>query len=283
MCRVEFPGRARRRQAAGGLVEDGAMTTATDTPRAAIVRPPSDAFARALSSRQAAIDPARARAQHAAYRAALADLVEVVALPADEELPDACFVDDCAVVLGGQALLTRPGAPSRAAEPERLADALAALVDRVHRMTAPATLDGGDVLRLGRALVVGRSDRTDQAGIRQLTRFVEAAGGRVEVAMVPPGILHLQSAVTALADDAVVGTAELLEQPALRGVQHRLLVPPEEVAACNVVAVGTTAVLPAGCPRTAAAVAAFGFEVRAVDLGEFHKADGGATCLSLLV
>ncbi|HEV8425008.1 MAG TPA: arginine deiminase family protein [Actinomycetes bacterium] len=249
----------------------------------ALVRPPSDAFARALSSRRATIDPVRARAQHAAYRAALAGLVRVVALPADEELPDACFVDDCAVVLGGQALLTRPGASSRAAEPERLAAALAGLVDQIHRMAAPATLDGGDVLRLGRTLVVGRSQRTNQAGVTQLTRFAEAAGGRVEVAAVPPGTLHLQSAVTALADDAVVGTAELLEQPALHGMQHKVVVPPREAAACNVVAVGATAVLPAGCPQTAAAVRALGFEVREVDLGEFHKADGGASCLSLLV
>jgi dimethylargininase len=259
------------------------MPIASEAPRAAIVRPPSDAFARAISSAGAAIDPQRARAQHAAYRAALADLVEVVTLPADEELPDACFVDDCAVVLGGQALLTRPGARARADEPARLAETLAGLVDELHRMTAPATLDGGDVLRLGRTLVAGRSERTSQDGIGQLTRFAEAAGGRVEVAAVPPGTLHLQSAVTVLADDAVVGTAELLEQPALRGVTHRLVVPPEETAAANVLAVGTTVVLPAGCPRTAAAVAALGFEVREVDLGEFHKADGGATCLSLLV
>jgi dimethylargininase len=255
----------------------------TDAPRAAIVRPPSDAFARALSSTGAATDPDRARAQHAAYRAALADLVELVALPADEELPDACFVDDCAVVLGGRALLTRPGAPSRAAEPERLAAALAGLVGGLERMTAPATLDGGDVLRLGRVLVAGRSERTSQAGIAQLTGFVEAAGGRVEVAAVPPGTLHLQSAVTALADDAVVGMAGLLEQPALRGVATRVVVPPEEAAAANLVAVGTTVVMAAGCPRTAAAVAALGFEVREVDLGEFAKADGGASCLSLLV
>ena len=259
------------------------MRAATDAPRAAIVRPPADAFARALASTGAVIDPARARAQHAAYADALADLVEVVALPPDEELPDACFVDDCAVVLGGRALLTRPGAPSRAAEPERLADTLARLVDDLQRMTPPATLDGGDVLRLGRTLVAGRSERTSQDGIAQLTRFAEAAGGRVEVAAVPPGILHLQSAVTALDDDAVVGTAELLEQPPLRGVTNKVVVPPEEAAAGNVLAVGTTVVMPAGCPRTAAAVAALGFEVRQVDLSEFAKADGGATCLSLLV
>ncbi|HEX7146422.1 MAG TPA: hypothetical protein VF512_02860, partial [Actinomycetota bacterium] len=100
---------------------------------------------------------------------------------------------------------------------------------------------------------------------------------------VPPGTLHLQTAVTALADDAVVGTAELLEQPALRGVPTKLVVPPEEAAAGNVLVVGTTVLVPAGCPRTAAAVAALGLEVRQVDLGEFAKADGGATCLSLLV
>ena len=259
------------------------MTASIDAPRAALVRPPSDAFARAISSTGAAIDPDRARAQHAAYRDALADLVEVVVLPPEEELPDACFVDDCAVVLGGRALLTRPGAPSRAGEPGTLAGALADLVGDLHRMTAPATLDGGDVLRLGRTLVAGRSQRTTQDGIGQLTRFAEAAGGRVEAAAVPIGTLHLQSAVTALADDAVVGTAELLEQPALRGVPTKLVVPPEEAAAGNVLAVGTTVLVPAGCPRTAAAVAALGLEVRQVDLGEFAKADGGATCLSLLV
>jgi dimethylargininase len=243
--------------------EDIPMTNAAEGPPAALVRPPSDAFAEAISSGGAAIDPDRARAQHAAYRAALADLVEVVVLPADQELPDACFVDDCAVVFGGQALLTRPGAPSRAAEPERLAEVLAGLVDELHPMTAPATLDGGDVMRLGRTLVAGRSERTGQAGIAQLTRFAEATGGRVEV--------------------AVVGAAELLEQPALRGVATKVVVPSEEAAAANVLAVGTTVILPAGCPRTAAAVAALGFEVREVDLGEFHKADGGATCLSLLI
>src|SRR4029453_8390086 len=134
------------------------------------------------------------------------------------------------VVLGGQALLTRPGAPSRAAEPETLAATLAGLVDDLHHMTAPATPDGGDVPRLGRPLGAGRSERTSQDGIAQLTRFAEAAGGRVEVAAVPTGTLHLQSAVTAVADDAVVGTAELLEQPALRGVTNKVVVPPEEAA-----------------------------------------------------
>ncbi len=254
-------------------------------PTLAIVRPPGSSFARALSGHpaRATIDPARARAQHAAYAAALAELVEVVSLPADEDLPDACFVDDAAVVVGDQALLARPGAPSRAEEPEQLLPTLAMLVARVQRMMPPATLDGGDVLRLGRTLVVGRSRRTNQHGVEQLTRFAHACGLGVAVAGVPRGALHLQTAVTALDDRAVVGTAAVLAQPAFRAAEHRIVVPPEETPGCNVVAIGTTAVLSAGCPRTAAAIRRLGYEVREVDLAEFHKADGGPTCLSLLI
>jgi dimethylargininase len=258
---------------------------ARDPPTAAIVRPPGRSFARALSAHpgRATIDPERAAAQHAAYVAALAGLVRVVPLPAVEDLPDACFVDDCAVVVGDRALLTRPGASSRAGEPERLLPALAGLVAEVRRMTPPATLDGGDVLRLDRALVVGGSRRTNRAGVEQLADFARSGGLEVVVAAVPDGVLHLQTDVTALAGDAVVGSAFMLAQPAFRSVPRRVEVPPEEAPARNVLAVGTTAVLPAGCPATAAAVGRLGMEVREVELDEIYKADGGATCLSLLV
>jgi dimethylargininase len=257
---------------------------ARNPPRAAIVRPPGRSFARALSGHpeRATIDPERAAAQHAAYVAALADLVRVVPLPACEDLPDACFVDDCAVVAGDRALLTRPGAPSRAEEPERLLPALTGLVAEVRRMTPPATLDGGDVLRLDRTLVVGGSRRTNRAGVEQLAAFARSCGLEVAVAEVPDGVLHLQTEVTALGD-AVVGSAFMLAQPAFRSVRRRVLVPPEEAPARNVLAVGTTAVLPAGCPATAAAIGRLGLSVREVELDEIYKADGGATCLALLV
>jgi dimethylargininase len=249
------------------------------------VRPPGRSFARALSQHpdRARIDPERAAAQHAAYVAALADLVRVVELPALEELPDSCFVEDCAVVVGDRALLTRPGAPARAGEPERLLPALAGLVADARRMTPPATLDGGDVLRLGRTLVVGASRRSNRAGVEQLAGFARSCGLEVAVVAVPDGDLHLQTAVTALTGDAVVGSASMLAQPAFRSVRRRVEVPPEEAAACNVLTVGSTAVLPAGCPATAAAIGRLGLTVREVMLDEIHKADGGATCLSLLV
>jgi dimethylargininase len=253
-------------------------------PKVALVRPPGRSFARALSGHpeRATIDPARAAAQHAAYVATLAGLVRVVALPVQEDLPDSCFVDDCAVVVGDRALLARPGAPSRAAEPERLLPPLAELVAEVRPMTAPATLDGGDVLRLDRTLVVGGARRTNRAGVEQLARFARSCGLDLQVAAVPNGVLHLQTLVTAVAPDAVVGSASMLAQPAFRSVR-RVPVPPEEAPACNVLAVGATAVVPAGCPGTAAAVGRLGLEVREVELDEIYKADGGATCLSLLV
>jgi dimethylargininase len=254
-------------------------------PTVALVRPPGRSFGRALSGHplRAAIDPARAAAQHAAYVAALADLVRVVPLPVQEDLPDSCFVDDCAVVVGDRALLARPGAPSRAEEPQRLLPALADLVADVWRMTPPATLDGGDVLRLGRTLVVGGSRRTNRAGVEQLARFARWCGLELVVADVPDGVLHLQTAVTALDDDGVVGSAFMLAQPVFRSVRRRVLVPPEEAPGCNVLTVGRTAVLPAGCPATAAAIRRLGLEVRELELDEVYRADGGATCLSLLV
>lgn len=200
-------------------------------PRAAIVRPPGRSFARALSGHPArtTIDPARAQEQHAAYVAALADLVELVRLPTQEDLPDSCFVDDCAVVLGD------------------------------------------------------RAQRTNRAGVEQLARFARSCGLDLVVAAVPDDVLHLQTAVTAVAGDAVVGAAFMLAQPVFRSVRRRVVVPPEEAPGCNVLAVGRAAVLPAGCPATAAAIRGLGLEVREVELDEVYKADGGATCLSLLV
>lgn len=261
------------------------MTSGEPMRRVAIVRPPGASFARALSEHpdRATIDQARAAEQHAAYREALRRAgLDLVQLPPDDELPDACFVDDCAVVAGGDALLTRPGAPSRAAEPERLAGALARLVGWIDRMTPPATMDGGDVLALGDTLVVGRSRRTNQAGIDQLAAFAAPRGLRIATAELPAGTLHLQSGLTALRSDMVVGSPELFDQPAFGAVETKVPVPPEEAPACNVVAVGKSVVMAAGCPRTATAVAALGLDVIEVDLSEFTKADGGPTCLSLL-
>lgn len=150
------------------------------------------------------IDFERARVQHHAYEAALVELgCEVHALPADVALPDSVFVEDVAVVLDEVAVVTLPGAPSRRAETAAVAEALAPYRP-LRSIEAPATLDGGDVLRIGRTLYVGLTERTNRAGIDQMTAVLEPYGYRVR-AMPVRGCLHLKSAVTLVAAGTVLG------------------------------------------------------------------------------
>lgn len=250
----------------------------------ALVRPPSAAFAKAVSSHPGAatIDPARARQQHRAYVATLRALgVHVVELPPTADLPDACFVEDCAVIVGRAALLCRLGIPTRAQEPELLRDLLASHVDELVELPAGATLDGGDVLRMGSRLYVGHSRRTNAAGIEALQRFASAHGLRVRPIAVPKGFLHLQTAVTALDQTTLLGVpaALALFPPAVRGVPAA----PGERTAASVLTIQGQVVMAAGCPRTAARIRQLGYQVHQVELSEFIKADGGPTCLSLRI
>lgn len=251
-------------------------------PRA-LVRPPGDSFVKALSRHpeRDTIDPQRARAQHAAYRQSLERLgLEVAVLPVDEELPDSCFVQDVALVLKVRALLCRPGEPSRRQEAERIEPVLRGLVSSVHRVSAPATIEGGDVFLLEDRFIVGRSHRTNEEGIQALERFA-APDVRVVPAEVPEPYLHLLSGV-AIADDVAIGAKAVIDQPAFDGLE-RVEVPEEEAVGCNFVRNGRDLLMAAGYNRIQQLLEARGFRVHAVDLSEFRKADGGPTCLSLLV
>jgi dimethylargininase len=254
------------------------------SPRRTILRPPADCFRHAISSHpsRAMIRPDRARDQHRAYREVLAALgLHLVVLPADEEHPDACFAQDPAVVLDGRALLARPRHPARRAEVEAIGRALAPLVDSVERVIAPATLEGGDVLRVGDRLVAGSSSRTNDDGIAAVRAFSEPLGYEVRAARVPPGILHLQTAVSAVGGSLVLGLRDLIDQPAFDGLD-RVVVGDDELAASNVLRVGTD-VVASGRYRAHGALERMGFTVHVVDLSEFLLADGGPTCLALAV
>jgi len=252
-------------------------------PRWALVRPPGDSFAQALSQHpeRDMIDPERARAQHGAYREALMRLgLEVTTLSPDEELPDSCFVQDLAIVLNGRALLCRPGAPSRQPEISVFEPDLRRVVPSTERVRAPATIEGGDVIRVGDRLIAGRSDRTNDEGIAALERFA-APDARVVRAEVREPFLHLLSGL-GVAGDAVVGSEALIDQAAFDGLD-RVAAPGEEAAGCNFVTVGDDVLMAAGYGKVRSLVEAGGFRVHQVDLSEFTKADGGPTCLSLLV
>lgn len=234
-----------------------------------------------LSFRERApIDLARAEAQHARYCEALAALeLEILALPGDARFPDGCFVEDAAVVLDELALITRPGAASRRGETDAVAQALRHHRPLVH-VRAPATLDGGDVLQLGRRLFVGRTARTNAAGLAALREAVEPLGYAVTGVEVK-GCLHLKSAVTALGPQTLLIRPEALDPEPLRDLEW-LRVPPEEPEAANVLALGRRVVAHAGFARTLELLSRHGFEVLPVDVSEFLKAEAGVTCKSLI-
>jgi dimethylargininase len=248
----------------------------------ALVRPPGDSFVQALSSQVPwpPIDPDLARKQHAEYRAALREAgAQVSELPPDEDHPDACFVQDTAVLVGNLAFLARFGVESRQGEQEAVRAVLQGH-KRLIDIEAPACLEGGDVLVIGSRVFVGISARTNRAGFAQVRDLLELEGAAVEPVAVSRG-LHLLSECSYLGQGVLLVTEQYAGLPALAGLDL-IRVPPGETPAANALALGQQVILPAGFARTAAMIQDHGFEVLPVSLSEFLKADGGPTCLSLL-
>jgi dimethylargininase len=251
-------------------------------PRLAFTRPVPDSLARCELTHleRAPIDLERARLQHTAYERALADLgCSVIRLPPAHDQPDSVFVEDTILALDEIAIVTRPGATARQGETAVVADAVARHRD-LARLTAPATLDGGDVLVLGRTLYVGTGGRTNAAGVEQLAAIVRPFGYDVRsVAM--RGCLHLKSAVTQASADAV-----LLNPAHVDNVFEgwsAIAVDPAEPAAANVLRVDDTLLAAAAFPRTIERLASRALDVRPVDVSELAKAEAALTCCSVIL
>lgn len=230
---------------------------------------------------RAPLDMDRARAQHAAYERALAALdAEVRRVVPAPEHPDAVFVEDTAVVVDEIAVLTRPGAESRRGEVGGVAAALDGLRP-LRRIEAPGTLDGGDVLVVGWRVLVGRTARTNDAGIAQLRATLAPHGYDVRAVDVT-GCLHLKSAVTALDDAAVLANPRWVDVRHLAPLDV-VTVDPDEPSAANVVRVGDRLLAAAAFPRTLRALRTRGYEPMLVEMDELAKAEGAVTCCALLV
>jgi dimethylargininase len=252
------------------------------------------AFTRAVSPRIAEcalthldrqpIDAVRAAQQHAAYEQALANAgLTVRRLPPLDDDPDAVFVEDTAILLGKDAIICRPGSPSRAGEPQSTADGLEPHFT-IHHL-ALGTLDGGDVLRIGDTLYVGQSSRTDAIGTKALAETVASLGYRV-VPIELGRCLHLKTAVTFAGADGD-GRPTLLVNtdwvdPSLFIGTVPLPIPPSEPFAANCVRAGERLIIAAGSPQTATMLRERGFSVAEVDVSELQKAEAGGTCMSLI-
>jgi len=226
------------------------------------------------------IDLAVASAQHAAYERALERFgCTVHRLPADAKMPDAVFVEDTAVVLDEIALIMRPGAPSRRSEIDAVEEWLKhkRLLGRIE---APGTMDGGDVLVVGRSIFVGATSRTNPEGIDQLRRLVEYFGYSLHVVDVR-GTLHLKSAVTALAGGALLINRRFVPDGAFDGFDL-IDVHPDEPSAANILRIGKGHLYSDAFPLTLDRLAARGLAVTTIDVSELAKAEGGVTCCSLI-
>lgn len=227
------------------------------------------------------IDVALAREQHQAYEQVLRNLgCRVESLPQEPELPDSVFVEDTAIVLEEAAVITRPGAPSRRAETAAIAAALGKY-RQLLRIEPPGTLDGGDVLRLARTLYAGISSRSNASGIEQLGILLSPFGYRVLPVPVR-GCLHLKSAVTQVSEDHLLINSRRVERQPFSGMSF-LEVDASEPAGANALLIGEDVVYPASHPRTAELLRRRGIRVHTVEMSETEKAEGGATCCSLLI
>lgn len=226
------------------------------------------------------IDLAEAILQHAAYLDALRQAgIATEVLPAVEHLADAVFVEDTAVVLDELAVITRPGSMTRRAEVATVAAAL-----ERHRILArieePGTLDGGDVLTIGRRIFVGSSSRTNEAGYNQLSRAVERYGYRATPVEVDR-CLHLKTAVCALDEESLLINPDWIDGGELSEFRH-VDVAEEEPFAANCLALNGVIHLSARCNRTRDLLEQRGFATRILRITEFEKAEAGLTCLSLV-
>lgn len=248
------------------------------------------AFTRAVSPRIAEceltfidrvpIDFARAVEQHRQYEQTLRGLgVEVVQIPADEQCPDSCFLEDTALVLDELAVLTRPGSEARRGEVAGVAPFIRRHRD-VEQIEPPATLEGGDVLHIGRELFVGVTTRTTRDGIEALRKYVEPHGYQVHPVAVP-GALHLKSVCTAVDEHTILADGTRVDLLPFAGYEV-IQVPAEEWMAANVLLVGGTVCLHGGFGRTNDLLQRRGIDARTVDISEFLKAEAGLTCMSLL-
>ena len=249
----------------------------------AIVRVPSPAISRCALTfldRQS-IDFERALQQHAAYVGALKNAgFNVVILPAEPDLPDAVFVEDTAVVVDECAVVTRPGLESRRGE----VDSVAAALDSIRpttRIAPPGTIEGGDVLRVGRTFFVGQTPRTNAEGTRQFGAIVEPHGYEV-VPVTPTGCLHLKSAVTYIGDETVLVNPEWIDVDHFRRWQC-VPIAPDEPFGANALLAGSTVFVAASAPLTRRKLDALGFRTATLDTSEFEKAEAALTCLSLIL
>ena len=245
----------------------------------AIVRRPGRNFASGITtSGLGRPDSGKALEQHSAYCEALITCgVELTVLDADERFPDGCFVEDTAVVNSRVKVISRPGAAARRGEEEAIARVLAGY-GPTESITAPGTLEGGDILRAENHYFIGVSERTNTEGAGQLSAILAKHGFTSSIVRVEAG-LHLKS------DIAYLGDGNFISTPVFSQVAHpanTIILDPDEYYSANCLRVNNYLLIAKGFPKSKKKILELGYNIIELDMSEFRKMDGGLTCLSLL-
>jgi dimethylargininase len=247
----------------------------------AIVRKPCRRIAEGLASADLGKpDYEKALAQHDEYVAALRTCgLQVTVLPADERYPDSTFVEDAAILTPCCAILTNPGAEPRRGEVEAIREVVAGFYDRIETIQPPATIEGGDVMRVGNRFYIGLSERTNEKGANQLMGILSRYGMEgLKVRL--NGMLHLKTGVGYLEKGNLLITEPFFKDPAFRPF-HPIEVEKQEAYAANSLWINDTVLVPEGFPATRARIESAGYDAIPVDVSEYRKIDGGLSCLSL--
>lgn len=248
----------------------------------AITRKPAESVISGLRAEDSgAPDLALMQEHHAAYIETLRETgAEVIELPALEAFPDSVFVEDDALCLKDCAILMRPGAPSRLGEVAEIAPAIRQKYENVFEIKGPGFIEGGDILTTAREILVGKSARTDAAGVAELREIVTPFGYSLREVQTPPGVLHFKTDCSLLDAETILATKRLDASGCFEG--YRVLHTAEgEEAAANSIRFNQFVLMPAGFPETAGMLRANGYEVREIGNSECAKIDGGMSCLSL--
>ena len=250
--------------------------------RLALVRLPATTLAKGQVThvKRKQVKYEKAETQWDAYVAALeAEGFRTLQVEADDEHPDCVFIEDTVVMLGQVAVITSPGAESRRGEQDAVAEAVTDLGVPTRHIRLPGTLDGGDVLKVGTTVYVGRGGRTNAEGIRQFREIAIELGYTV-VAVPVTRALHLKSAVTALPDGTVIGHPTLVDNPS---IFPRYLEVPEVEGVAVVVLSNNAVLMSTSAPKTVALIEDLGYRVTTVEISEFEKLEGCVTCLSVRI
>ncbi len=225
------------------------------------------------------IDVSKAIEQHLSYKACLTQLgIQVVTLPAEPHLPDAVFVEDTAVIVDELAVITRMGAPTRRSEVNTVSEFLAKYRPLKY-IIPPATIEGGDVIHVGRTLYIGISGRTNKPGVTMLRNILAPYDYRITAVPVN-GCLHLSTGCSYIGHGIMLANTRWVDTSKMARLEV-IETPEAEPWGANIVKMGEIILMPACFPHTRKLIEERGFEVMTLDISEFQKAEGGLSCLSI--